>query len=173
MTNSTTNKGGLSRESFSPLPLKGGLVLLQACRECFLTVCLTRCFHGVVPDTMICTIQPNGLCMTAYLCGSSRRLAEEQDTRQKIIGTVPASFTKDVGMARTPHQLFSSYRSGQTNGKETCKGSSLQSLLQGSSHQSSRYDYFPRILMPQTRAPLDMLVHGEECSTPPAPVCER
>jgi len=48
----------------------------------------------MAPDAMIRTIQPNGLYAIAYLYGTSRRPAvRAKDWHQKIIGTVPASFT--------------------------------------------------------------------------------
>ena len=105
---SSTNKGGLSREKSLPLPLYGGLSLLQAGRECFLAVSLTRFFQGMAPDTMIRTIQPNGLYATADPYGSSRRLAIGGKTRARR-SSVPyrPHSHKDVGMATRASPVIS------------------------------------------------------------------
>ena len=48
-------------------PHKGAFVCCKPA-ECAISSphCLTRILHGMVTDVMICTIQPNGLCMGAY-----------------------------------------------------------------------------------------------------------
>jgi len=48
-------------------PHKGALVCCKPA-ECAISppFSLTRVLHGMALDTMICTIQPNGLCMGAY-----------------------------------------------------------------------------------------------------------
>jgi hypothetical protein len=47
-------------------------------------------------------------------------LLHEENQRQKIIGTVPASFTR-IRDGSSAHQLLSRYRSGQINDTETLK----------------------------------------------------
>lgn len=76
MPYSSTNRGGLSRGKSSPSSPVRGLSCLASWPRVFpLTVSLTRFFQGMAPDTVIRTIQPNGLYATADLYGSSRRLA--------------------------------------------------------------------------------------------------
>jgi len=96
-----------------------------------------------------------------------------KDWLQKIIGTVPVSFTYIFGMTQRPHQLFPRYRSGQINGEETLEGRQPPITLTGSSHKFSGNDCLPYNLMSQIRVPPGILRHHEECSIRPAQVCEQ
>ena len=116
-------KAACQEKNLPPLPLYGGLSLLQAGRECFLAVSLTRFFQGMAPDTMIRTIQPNGLYATADLYGLSRRRATRakhapEDHRYRT-GLIHIRMS---GWPQGLHQLFPRYRPGQIKGKGNREG---------------------------------------------------
>jgi len=53
-------------KNLSPSPNKGALVCCKPAERAISSPhLLTRVLHGMVTDAMICTIQPNGLCMGA------------------------------------------------------------------------------------------------------------
>ena len=97
---SSTNKGGLSRENSAPFPLIKGLICVTSWPRVFprrLSDSLLSRHGGGYPDPHHSTKRAlrdiRSIWLVALPCHNGR------DWHQKIIGTVPASITKVVGLA--------------------------------------------------------------------------